>query len=262
MTAEEAPAELDLNVQLGGIAARLLDIAGCVASEAETATTVVRGMTDHAGRVASLAADLEAAAGMMEEGVRQQADALALARAALTMNRPVVEALEASVAGVASISAAIAKIAKESRILGLNARIEATRAGTGTGPFAVVAAEMSTLAARTTDATNEIGARASVIAHDVVAANDVVAAYGTLLVEQDALLITSLEHAARQRDAAMELATITAATVGTVDQAASAIGRVGANAVAVKVLARQLSRLGKRSGETLRLETDVVLVSC
>ena len=87
MRADAATAEPDLAAQLEGIAARLIDIAGCVAAEAEMATAVVRGMTDHAGRVASLAAGLETAAGLMEAGVRQQADALALARASLTTNK-------------------------------------------------------------------------------------------------------------------------------------------------------------------------------
>ena len=75
-----------------------------------------------------------------------------------------------------------------------------------------------------------------------------VGAYQTLVTEQDALLDQSLDHAARQRDTARQLATITAETVGTVDQAATAIGRVGAHAIAMKVLARQLSRLSQRDG--------------
>lgn len=248
MTAEGALAEPDLTAQLGGIAMRLIDIASCVASEAEMATAVVRGLSGQAGRVASLAAGLEAAAGVMEAAVRQQAEALALARAALTTNKPIIDALEQSVAGVASISIAIATIAQESRMLSLNARIEAARAGTGGSAFAVVATEMSTLATRTRDATEDIGTRASMIAHDVGAANEVAVAYETLVMEQDDLLATSLEHATRQRDTAVELAAITSQTVETVDQAASAIGRVGANAVAVKILARQLSKLSKRDG--------------
>ena len=104
---------------------------------------------------------------------------------------------------------------------------------------------MSTLTTRTKNATDEISARASVIAHDVGAANEIVTAYGTLVVEQDELLTTSLDQATRQRGIAVELSAITAEAVGTVEQAASAIGRVGANAVAVKILARRLSKLAQ-----------------
>jgi methyl-accepting chemotaxis protein len=105
---------------------------------------------------------------------------------------------------------------------------------------------MSTLAIRTKDATDEIAARSSGIVHDVSAASQMVTSHGSLVLEQDELLTASLEHAVGQRQTAMDLATITTETIATVDQAAAAIGRVGANAVAVKVLARQLTRLNKR----------------
>lgn len=232
-----------LDAQLASIASRLIDIAGCVAEESEIATAVVRGMTDQSARVAALAAGLEAAAAAMEAGVRQQADALAVARSALLANKPVIAALEQSVEGVAAISAAIATIAQESRILSLNARIEAARAGAEGRAFAVVATEMSMLTNRTKHATDEIAERASIIAQDVGAVNAVAAAYEALVVEQDDLLAGSLVHATRQRATAVELATITVESVGTADRAAAAIGRVGANAVAVKMLARQLSKL-------------------
>jgi methyl-accepting chemotaxis protein len=241
--AAEAPG---LHDQLSGIAGRLIDIAGCVATEAETATAVMRGMTDQATRMAQLAVGLEAAAGVIEESVRQQADALALARSALATNKPVIDALEQSAANVASISAVIAAIAQQSGILSLNARIEAARAGQGGAAFAVVATEMSRLATQTKDATDQIGTSARVIAKDVGAAHQLVDAYDGFLSERDDLLASSLDHATRQRDTSMELAAITADTAETLDQAASAIGRVGANAVAVKVLARQLSRLSEQ----------------
>jgi methyl-accepting chemotaxis protein len=246
VTSECARAQPDLHDQLGGIATRLIDIAGNVATEAEMATAVMRGMTDQAARMAQLAVGLEAAAAVMEDGVRQQAQALTLARQALATNKPVIDALEQSVASVAAISGSIASIAQASRILSLNARIEAARAGVDGAAFAVVATEMSILATQTKDATDQIGTRARVIAEDVGAAHELVDAYGVFLAERDDLLAVSLGHATRQRDTSVELAAITAETVGTVDQAASAIGRVGANAVAVKVLARQLSRLSEQ----------------
>lgn len=246
MSDEHAP-NAGIEAQLGGIAARLLDVAGCVASESETATAMIRGMADQASRIAMLSAALEHAASVMEANVRRQAETLADARHTLATNAPVVAALARSVDGVASISATIAEIARESRILSLNARIEAARAGRDGRAFAVIAREMETLTDRTSSANAEVGERSRSIAQDVGSANDVVAAHGALVVEQDELLATSLESAGRQRDIAAELAGITAETVGTVDAAAAAIGRVGANAVAVKVLARQVAKLARRS---------------
>ncbi len=246
MTTPSPPARApSLDSHLKGIAGRLIDIAGCVASEAEAATASVRGMSSQAARVAALAADLDSAAGLMADAVRQQGEALAMARKALIANKPIVGALEQSVDRVASISAAIATIAQESRILSLNARIEAARAGSEGSAYAVVAAEMSVLATRTKAATDDIGASALAIADDVGATGKVVAAYEMLVSEQDELLARSLNHASGQRSTARQLAAITAEAAAATDHAASAIGRVGAHAVAVKVLARQLAKLGR-----------------
>lgn len=229
--------------QLGAIAARLTDIAGCIASEAEAATAVVRGTTEQARRIAELAAMLAETASAIEEGARRQFEALAHARATLAINKPVIDALTRSAEGVALISANVSVIAHESRLLSLNARIEAARAGDAGRAFAVVAAEMSALTGRTKDATDDIGARAAAISRDVGAADKVVTAHEALAAEQDELLFASLNQAQRQHEAAAELATITADTADTADRTAVAIGRVGANAVAAKMLARQIAKL-------------------
>jgi len=234
-----------LRAQLRAMATRLTDIAGCVASEAEAATAAVRGTVEQAHRIADLAAMLAEAAGAIEESARRQADTLAHIRAGLAINKPVIDALTSSAQGVALISADVSVIARESQMLSFNARIEAARAGDAGRTFAVVAAEMSALTGRTKRATDDIGARASAIARDVGAADKVVAAHETLTVEQDKLLCASLVQAQRQREAVAELAIITADTADAADQTATAIGRVGANAVAVKVLARQLAKLAR-----------------
>lgn len=239
-----------LGGQLGAIAARLTDIAGCVASEAEAATAVMRGTTEQAHRIAQLAAALAEAASAIEEGARRQTETLAHARATLAINKPVIDALTRSAEGVASISVTVSDIARESQMLSLNARIEAARSGGDAGgAFAVVAAEMSALSGRTKLATDDIAERAAGIARDVGAAEDVVAAHEALAAEQDELLLTSLDQAQRQREAAAELLMITTDTVDTVDRTAAAIGRVGANAVAARMLARQLTKLGKASSD-------------
>ena len=245
MVTDEAKVQ-SIEAQLGGIATRLLDVADCVASESEMATAVIRGMADQASRVAYLASVLEDAASVMEAGVRQQAATLSEAREALATNAPTVAALTRSVDGIASISATIAEIARESRMLSLNARIEAARSGGDGGAFAAISHEMAILTDRTAAANAEVGEGSRLIARNVKSANEVVAAHGTLVTEQNDLLATSLASAGRQRDVAGELAGITAETAGTVDMAAAAIGRVGANAVAMKVLARQVAKLARQ----------------
>ena len=240
--ASVAAADPGIEAHLCSIAARLLDIATCVATESEAATAVIRSMADQASRMAALAAALEEAAGLVESNVRRQDQALTLARAALIANAPMIDALGRSVDDVASISETIAQIAHESRVLSLNARIEAARAGGADGAFAAISREMSMLTNRTIVANTAIGERSVVIARDVGAASEVVAAHGELVTEQNDLLAASLDSAGRQRRVAAELAEITAGTARTVATAAAAIGRVGANAVAVKVLARQVTR--------------------
>ncbi|RAX27209.1 hypothetical protein, partial [Enterococcus sp. HPCN18] len=74
-------------------------------------------------------------------------------------------------------------------------------------------------------------------------AREVVASHGALLDEQDDLIAASLTISGQQRDAASELCAITADAAAALNATAQAIGRVGAGAVAAKVLARQLRRL-------------------
>lgn len=240
--APDRTAEQHDDTRLGSISARLLDIADRVASESEAATTVVRGVADHAVRIAALASALEDAAAAAEEDFRRQSRALRAAREALAVNQPTIEALRGSVEGVASISNDIARIARESRMLSLNARIEAARSGGDRGAFAAISIHMSALTDGTAAANAAIAERSSALARDVEAANEVATAHGALVEEQDALLAAALDGAGRHRRIASELAGITAETAATVHEAASAIGRVGANAVAVKVLARQVAK--------------------
>lgn len=249
MSVSTASSDDGLRAQLGAIAARLTDIAGCIASEAEAATAVVRGTTDQAHRIADLAAMLAETASAMEENARRQAETLAHARETLAINKPVIDALTRSAEGVASISASVSAIARESQMLSLNARIEAARSGDAGRAFAVVAAEMSALTGRTKQATDDIGARAAAISRDVGAADEVVAAHEAMAVEQDKLLSASLDQAQRQHETAAELAKITADTADTADRTAVAIGRVGANAVAAKMLARQIAKLARTPAE-------------
>ncbi len=239
-TADAAP---DRDGQLRAMAERLTDIASQVAAEAEATTATVRDLVEQAARIATLAKALELTATTTEASMSRQAATLATARQRFDGNAPVVEELAQSIDGVAAISATIGGIAQESRILSLNARIEAARTERQTGAFAAVAAEMSILTRRVMTANEEIGNRAHDIARDVGAASDVVVSHATLLHEQDELIVASLAAAGQQRDAAVELSVITANAAEALDAAARAIGRVGAGAVAAKVLARQLGRL-------------------
>lgn len=233
----------DRDTQLRAMAERLTDIATQVAQEAEATTATVRDLAQQAARIASLASALEATANDTGTAMARQAGTLHAARDRFARDAMAVEELGRTIDAVAAISATIGGIAQESRILSLNARIEAARHDRGAPSFAAVAAEMSVLTDRVRTANGAIGDRAQEIARDVRVARAVVASHGTLLDEQDGLIAASLTASGQQRDAATELSAITADAAAALNATAQAIGRVGAGAVAAKVLARQLRRL-------------------
>jgi len=68
-----------------------------------------------------------------------------------------IETLRASLSDVSKISEEISIIARQTNLLALNAAIEAARAGEFGKSFAVVAAEVKALSAKTAQATSEIG---------------------------------------------------------------------------------------------------------
>lgn len=227
---------------LADLAARLTDMATHVAREAETAASSIRALVDQAHQVADLAAALDDAAAELEAEVRQQNAALGTARDELADHRPAVAALERSPDRLASISRTIAELARQTNVLSINARIEAARSGPEARGFAAVASEMSGLASQTKQATGDIGQSADLIAHDVRSARAIVISQDALVANQTELLGSALDSAARQRKTAAALAALAAEGADRVDVAASSVGRVGATAIAVKMLAREIAR--------------------
>jgi methyl-accepting chemotaxis protein len=217
-------------------------MAAGVARESDVAASAIRALTDQVQQVASLAAMLDGAATELEREVRQHNAVLLIARDALGEQRPAVDALERSPDRLAIISRTVRDIARQSQMLSLNARIEAARSGPEARGFAAVAAEMSELAKRTQGATGDIGSSAEEIATDVQAARALVDTQAGLVANQADLLDSALDHAERQRETASTLATLASGSAERVNAAASSIGRVGATAVAVKMLAREIAK--------------------
>lgn len=227
---------------LADLAARLTDMAASVARESEAATREIRALTDQARQVASLAAILDHAATELQREVHEHNAALISVRADLDEQRPAVDALERSPDGLATISRTVQEIARQSRLLSINARIEAARSGPEARGFAAVVFEMSELAKRTQQAKGDIGNSADEIGRDVQAAQMLVQSQDGLVAGQASLLGSALGHADRQRDTASNLSSLASESAERVSAAASAIGRVGATAVAVKMLAREIAK--------------------
>jgi methyl-accepting chemotaxis protein len=111
---------------------------------------------DEAGLVSQAIAELATAASEIRN--RTQASAVGSRKATEDTKHAVarMDVLNDAVAQIGNISDMISKIAGQTRLLSLNASIEATRSADGEHGFGVVAQEVKALAARTTSAISEI----------------------------------------------------------------------------------------------------------
>lgn len=229
---------------IGTIATRLDDIASGVATEAAQLTQGLRAIGEHSRDITRLAADLELTARAIDEGLKSQLAAVAEARREFADNRPALDALTSSADVIASMSGRIREIASQSRLLSLNARIEAARSATGTG-FGVVAEAMGQLASQTRTTTNDIDDEATHIERSVVTAGRIIQTGTNLADHQHVVIGEVATTTVRQRLAAEELRRLTAETVDRVDNAAMGIGRVASAASIVGLLARQMKTLAQ-----------------
>lgn len=131
----------------------LLDQTG-IRSEALRAAHIqaegdVRAVTRDTEKLVSSINEVGSSAGHTRNNAHQGAEAT---RALM----PEVKALSATVDAASTIVALISQIAAQSRTLSFNASIEAARSSNDTRGFAVVAAEMKSLASQTADATRQI----------------------------------------------------------------------------------------------------------
>lgn len=225
---------------LRAVAGSLSEIASSVGHEAAEATEAARRSGDQIQATALLAAELAAIAEQVDVGVRRQTALLDEARAAVGKSGLVIDALTDAADGIGMIAQLIAGIATQSRLLALNARIEAARAGDAGRGFDVVANAIKTLSQQTWDATRDIDGRTGALHRDVDATQAMFAATTGRVDEQEAIAGEVTASSLRQGQAASELVRLTAAAVEGVEETATIIGRVSSSAVAVDVLARQI----------------------
>jgi methyl-accepting chemotaxis protein len=113
--------------KLGRIATTLTSIANSVGQQAESATAMVREAADHARRTADLASELVELGMLAGMHLHQQSLRTSQAQSVAAEGADAMNVIAAGAGDIEGIVGLIAKIATESRLLALNARIEAAR---------------------------------------------------------------------------------------------------------------------------------------
>ena len=219
--------------------------AGAVAGSAETAAAAV---TSVAAAAEELSASVREVAGSASNSSAASQEALSTAQdTSLALGR-----LAKTAQQIAEAAKTIDDIAKQTRLLSLNATIEATRAGEAGKGFAVVAIEVKELSRRAGEAAQGIGnlltsidteANSSVQAmgRAVAAAERINEFAGSIAAAVEQQAATTLEISRVATDASQA----TAAAAGGVQRVATATSQVATSGQDIRATAAELSRLAE-----------------
>ena len=223
-----AAAAKDLNVTADGASSK----SETVTQSAEHAASNVRAMATAAERLAASVRDIDQRTSYSSDLATRTAEH---ARSTETA----IQHLSDQAARIEEVIDLISAIASQTNLLALNATIEAARAGHAGRAFAVVAAEVKTLAAQTSQATGEISARIRQVQD---ATRDAVEKIYEIVSEVVAVREVSQGIALSVRQQGLATADIATGAV----EAASATGRVTENMA-------EVSRAATRTGEAAQM---------
>ena len=240
-----ASAPAALAGSLRRVARGLETIADSVRRDADAAIFAVRALEATAGETASLATALATAAEQIGQAITLHAALLDETATGADTSLSVVAGLRDAASGIVAMSSTIGEIAGRSRLLALNARIEASRAGPEGAGFAVVAHEMGLLAKSTLTATRDIEGSTDRILGDVEATRSAFEGVRIFVGRERTLVDEIVGASDQQKVIAADVARLTEATRDRIDDSAMTIGRLSSSASAVGLMARQIVR-GRR----------------
>lgn len=214
-------------LQIRESARALVGITAQVRDQAGHASAIARRSSDDALATATSARVMAASAGGFAAAIHQQESAVDAARASAGAGSRAMGSLAQSAISIDDMVNVIGRIAAQTRMLSLNARIEAARAGDAGRSFSVVAEEVKLLSARTSEATGAIGAIIGAVRGEVD--------------RTSALIDDSLARFGEARDLAKQVAAASDQQRAIADDVQSHAGGAAANADAATLIIGKLA---------------------
>jgi len=264
--------DADITTVLRSVASAATELQATASSMTATAeetgnkTTAVAAATEEAStNVQTVAAASEQLASSVTEISRQVAQSATMARKAVVeadRTNTTVQGLFKDAANIGDVVKLISEIASQTNLLALNATIEAARAGEAGRGFAVVAAEVKSLAEQTAKATDQIGAQVSSIQTSSSEAVSAIKAISATINEMSEIASAIAGAVEEQGSATQEIArNVQQAALGTGEISSNVAGvqqAVGDTGAAARQVLQASSELSRQS-ETMRGQVESFL---
>lgn len=225
---------------------------------ADVVAESARTANDNIGAAASAAGQISGAIDSISTQIASAVDIIQQAVQRAEQTNATMASLATTAENIGSVLTIIQKIAAQTSMLALNATIEAARAGDAGRGFAVVAGEVKTLAAQTTQATEDIAAHIAAIRGASGDAVQAIADIGGAIRSVDAIAGSISGAVEQQAAATREIArSANQAATGAKDVSA-AIAGVTEAAADVRTATQSLEAVARTlSDQAARLQGDV-----